>query len=677
MAKKKNTPKDTPVNLARFTMAYVNERREALIESAGNRNELMDRYEKMYRLRMWQNAPADGEKRVTLPLAYDIVEKYNALIFGRLPQISVPPISNEPAAKGAAEKLESYLYGMADRVNLWGVMRHTEWNANLLGRGWLKGTYQPNAAVDEFPIEVIAPDPRCVYAFWNARRDEPVELVQTYERTRREIEAEWDVDLSLTEKKGKWNAVKDYEAWRDEAVDYNEYWKIEVVWDEQKEQSPALEEPDQLETTPVMEMAAEKIAGAGDSTGHTSASGPTIGESMAGAGMLDGTTRKAEDKKTREKKRIKKVVHCAWVGTSEDDGVWCKKPVVVVGYEHIPYYGWCGVDTPMDEGRDALSVLYPLTNGDESGDMAMGVLQAYNLLASIDLDEAVKRATLKQVTDDDTADDDGEVVTVKAGRRYEYMAAPPNNSSVPRVGEMLSRTIDRVATPEVLNGQVFSLSGQAIRGLSNAFQMSLAVRQHARQMALQKFFGHVLTMTREYADLKEGWQAYGRGRWGKFVEATIKPADVGASTRVQVALSASMPNDEVGLMSMMSNMQRGGQLSLETLLDQFQRLFGMASDTPMEEMERILRDKYLMEGEVAKQVAAALAEQLVAMVKEGAGVKSAPPSPPPPAPSPAPQREGDGGINMAGMPITPQTVAAMGNPLGAMNMMSNAGIRGG
>jgi hypothetical protein len=64
----------------------------------------------------------------------------------------------------------------------------------------------------------------------------------------------------------------------------------------------------------------------------------------------------------------------------------------------------------------------------------------------------------------------------------------------------------------------------------------------------------------------------------------------------------------MGLASILSMLAQKNQISLETFLNLFQQLpeFGLASDSPAEEIERILRDKMLMSGPMAEQMAQAL-----------------------------------------------------------------------
>ena len=678
MARKKN-----PVNLSRFTLAYVTGRRSDLVEDAGERNARRDTYERYVNLDFFSDDPAEGEIRIALPVAWDTVIKLKALTFGRRWMVTVPSSGGPDTAETErAQKLERFLYGVTDRLGLYRHAGFAEQDALTMERGWVKAVYDAQAAEDEFPVKVTTPDPRTVYPVWDAGRERPTELVHTWTRTRRAVQDEWGVTLKQP------LAVEDEDAWLDEEVDYSELWKAEVVLDapEDKEGDGPDEGLDaKLNTVEGLQNSELRMQNS-ESSMQTDGQ-PSLGEALAAQGLYEpnvGGTRKALDKgqgggKKREKVRVRKIVHCAWVGEGEEEDEstqWVKRPVVMVGYKHIPFFGWAGIGTPpSNTAYDGQSVLFPLSAGDSSDKMrAMGVLQAMNMMASIMLDETVRRAhTPVQTTKKDGVVDlsPDAVNKLGPGETIGFIAQPPQTNDIPKSMNVLREQVNAVATPEVLNGQVFNLSGQAISGLANAFQMVIADRQTEREGALRQLYGHILTLAREYADPVDGWEAYGDGKWGKFVAERILPEDVGASTRVVVKLSSNMPKDEAALASLFVSLWKANAISWETLLDQIQKMFGLAADSPTDEIIRVLRDKLLMSDDTLKTLGQPLADEYARLIRSSAGLpEQAPaPAPAPPAPPTAPPATSPGaGMGMPPGSVTPDMVAAAGNLQGAMNM---------
>jgi len=670
-SKKKNL-----MDLKRFTLEFVCNRREDIVEAAGNRNKRRDRYERYANLDFFEKEAAENEIRMALPIAWDTIVKLKALTFGRRWMVTVPSSGGPDSAEtDRAQKLERFLYGATDRLGLYRHAGYAEQDALTMERGWIKAVYDAQAAEDEFPIRVTTPDPRTVYPVWDTGRERPTELIHTWKRTRREVEAEWDVTLTRPMR------LVDEDDWLEEEVDFSEYWRVESVLDLPQAQDASGDEPKGSVERMVEEMQNSELRM------QNSESGTSLGEAMAAQGLYEPDTRQSEDRgatgKKRQKVRVRKIVHCAWVGEEEGEGTeWVKKPVVMVGYKRIPFFGWAGIGTPpSNKAYDGQSVLFALSAGDApEGTKAMGVLQAMNLMASLMLDETVRRAhaPVQTTKKDGVIDLSPDAVNkLGPGESIGFVASPPQTNDIPKSMGVLAEQMNRVGTPEVLNGQVFNLSGQAISGLANAFQMVIADRQTEREAALRDLYSHVLTLTREYADPEDGWEAYGDGRWGKFVNERVKPDEIGASTRVVVKLSSNMPKDEAALASLFMSVWKANGISWETFLDQFQKLFGLAADSPTDEIIRVMRDKLLMSDQMVQELGQPLAKEYGDLVRRSAGLPPTPPAPPQVAnPSPAPNASHpstssgrtEGGMPMPPGAVTPDMVAASGNLQGAMNM---------
>jgi len=677
----------------------VCDRREDIVEAAGDRNKRRDRYERYVNLDFFERDAGADEIRIALPIAFDTVNKLKALTFGRRWMVTVPS-SGGPETKETdrAQKLERFLYGVTDRLGLYRHAGYAEQDALTMERGWIKAVYDAKAAEDEFPIRITTPDPRTVYPVWDAGRERPTELIHTWQRTRREIEAEWGVELTRPAR------LEDEDDWLDEEVAFSEWWKAETVEDVTDASTSSAQDAStgsaqdastgsaQADVKGSVEQMVEGMQNAAHPQPFPEG-GVSLGEAMAAQGLyepaLDGT-RQSEDRgavgKKRQKVRVRKIVHCAWVGEdagerkaggrgqgTETDAEWVKKPVVMVGYKAIPFFGWPGIGTPpSNKAYDGQSVLFALSAGDApEGHKAMGVLQAMNLMASLMLDETVRRAhaPVQTTKKDGLVDLSPDAVNkLTPGESIGFVTPPPQTNDIPKSMSTLNQQINSVGLPEVMSGQVFNLSGQAISGLANAFEMVIADRQTEREGALRQLYSHILTLAREYADPEDGWEAYGDGAWGKFVNERVKPDEIGASTRVMVKLSSNMPKDQLALASFFMSAFKQHAISWETFLDQFQKLFGMAADSPTDEIIRVMRDNLLMSDKMILELGGPLAEEYGRLLRAGAGLPPAPPAPVAPL---AAQGTGNSGQGTGPIPpgmATPDMVAASGNLAGAMNM---------
>jgi len=556
-----------------------------------NRNRRMDQYEKMYRLNIWPDSRNSDEVRVTLPLAYDAVEKMRALLITRPPTVSVPYTSNNVKDQARGQKLERFIYGAMARMSFQKLLADAEWYAMCLGRGWLKIVYDSEAAeIDEdFPLVLTSPDPRTVYYQLSPRRDRCVELVQKWERSRREIQDEFGYEFARPS--GIAGDLAQVEVWLDQKVEYIEYWREVTTWKTEKK------EPPPPEPKLMTDMIAEKM--------------------MA---LVTGEE-PPEDKPPvdvePERRKVRQVVHAIMVNdasATEFGKDMIKKPTIMFWHKKIPFFGWAGTSTPLAGSNGDLSVLFPLSNGD-GGDKAMGILGALSMLASTDLQIGINSPSAPIISDDPDAEislDPNAINYVKPGTKVDRLTPDGTNPAILRTSELLNQQVSRVTVPQVMSGDYLNLSGQAVSGLSSAYQMLLGFRQQERETQLQYLFGEMLAVAEELAT-DMGWTAYGNNALGRYVEQKIVPADISGNTRVTVKLSASMPKDTMGQISTLSMLQKSGQISMETFLDMVQKLpdMGLAAESPTDEIERILRDKIMFEGELAKGLATGLVAESV------------------------------------------------------------------
>ena len=576
----------------KYDIPYILSREAALRDLVREpvRRARMDRAERIYRLDVWQNAPAPGEYRVTIPVGFVLIETMRALLAGRQPQISVPANTANVMEQELAQRVEKYLYGLTWQTGFRRLWWDAEWAACTLGEGFLKIAWNPAAAHDELPIIITAPDPRTVFGRMSIQRDRYVELVHTWTRRRSDIRAEWG-DAII--KRAGWGppefATPEQQAkWWDAEVEYIEWWFEEYT----EEEEPPKPKPPKL----LAELIAESF----------------IAGRMEEAEMEMTIAAEEEPKPEKPKKRrIRRVIHAVVVKDSSTggQGIMLKKPVVMQGYERIPFFSWGGISTPYDR----LSILYPLTSGDGEG-KALGVLAAISTLASVDFSTAIAAPNSPLFVTDPDAEidmDPGAVNRLRVGATALRVPPDATNPAVVRMFQQLRDVLYEVSVPQVLAGQVFNLSGQAISGLINGFTRKIAAMQQEREVALERLFSAALRLTKHYAP-PEGWTAWGRNDNNRYVEETIKPDDIHDSFRVVVKLDASMPKDEIAHITMLLQLVREEIISVETAQTLIQPLIGLASDTPSEEYQRILRDKILRQGEIAKVLARALGREALA-----------------------------------------------------------------
>jgi len=171
------------------------------------------------------------------------------------------------------------------------------------------------------------------------------------------------------------------------------------------------------------------------------------------------------------------------------------------------------------------------------------------------------------------------------------------------------------------------------------------------------------------------------------MELRLKPEEIRGYYRNRVELSASLPKDEAGEVMSMAQLVGQKLISRETFLDQMQRIKRLSSQSPHDEMRRILRDILLFEGptaeklakvvlsEYSEELAEALSEKPQQTAPQGGPVG---PGGPPGVPGMPPGAEPGPGP-MGGMPpgvVPPQQVppaVGAGGPEGLARMMAMLG----
>jgi len=642
------------LDLKQYTAEYIAERRQALIDLAGSRKIDMDRFQRYYDLEPYPDDPGENDQRVVLPTPMDVVDKRTALLFSKRPTLSVPAQSSDIDDEDVAQRLERVLYAITDRMSLYRAMNQADLNANKLGEGGIKVWYKGECADDEFQLARQVYEPRTVFGRLSEDTGLYTELVHTWMRTRRDIEAEIGTELDAGDTSGD-----DLDDWLDEEVEYTEYWTTATGWsdddkEEQREKEKALS---------TVERTAELMMAPSMPPDMAAAPGESIGDYLDDVDVeVDAPIKK------KKRNKVRKIVHAIAVGTGEDAQI-VKRAVVMPGYRVIPYFSWGGT-----QGRRSL--LYGILGPDT--EHALGPYQASNRLMSLWLTESVRRVHAMIVTTDDKADIDNSpdsVTVLKDGKTLQYVQPPPTPPSLMQGYEAMDRAVQSVTLHEVLNGRVFNLSGQAISGLSSAFERQIALEQHEREVALTSLYQHVLNLIKEYADPLEGWHVEGNSD-REYVAEDILPDDIPEHCRVQVKLSSSMPRDEMAWVQMFSNLQGRNQISMETWLDQLQKVTGMGWDTPNDEIKRILRDMWITDSKFKERISEVLGEPYAKLLQgmtggvptsqvEEARAMAAPSAPPPPLPPPPGPQLSTPEPSLAGLPITPDMVAANGNLQGA------------
>lgn len=666
-----------------ITPRFVQSRYNALTDRWGTRNERMDNYEKLYLLDMWESAPEPDERRISAPTCWNVVESFRTLLLTRAPVISVPPSEVKAVATDQAEMIEKYLYGVWYQARVMDALNLAEWNASCLGEGVLRCVYDGEMVEDELPLVVQALDPRTVYASPSGRAGQDLELVHAFERPRREIEQEWGVMLTRPE-----DAGSKLDEWLDEEVDFIDYWRVdveeveeEVSTDEKTDKRMEEEEPGALARLIALAKRALR-AGAPEGQGEGETSAAEVEPGVLG----EEEEEEGEEPETRKVRR-RVVTNCVVV-----EEQFVKEPVKMPGYKRLPFVRYPGIATPMADEDSSLSVLFAITGGVRKNG-AMGLAAALNELLAMKQRIIEMYANGALVTDDETLELDlspRAVNYVRKGATWGFIVPPGPHPAVDQQMMLVEKLVqDATVSATMMGRYVGDVSGIAMSAMNNPVLMRIAHRQQVRERAYQELNGLILALTEEYAPA-EGWTVWGIDRKGKTLELRLRPKDIDGYYRNRVELSASLPKDEAG--EIMSLAQLVGQklISRETFLDQLQRMKHLSSQSPQDEMKRILRDALLFEGPatetLAKLVLAEYSEELAEVLGQGIqgtrGQGAAPGAGPagpsvPPGTGGAPMPPGAG--PMMGMPssvVPPQAVppaVGAGGPEALARMMAMMG----
>lgn len=613
------------MNINKIDGAYIRSRTATLKDAAVERNERISKYIRMYTLDVYEGRMPPNEYRVSLPLAFDLVEKLRALLVTRPPIYTVPAGTANMPTQERAQKIERWLDGAASMMNLDTLLPEAAWWAICAGIGIMKLAYDPNAAEDEFPLVLHTPDPRACYWSMDARKDRFTEFVHSWERPRREIEDEWGVSLPPPAKLNDAVAMAD---WGDIPITYIEYWVEVTDWEDvapPKEPAPLL--------TDMVQQAYEAQQGAASGLAPDEIQAALKGGEDYSPGETENAPGDAgEDAKEGEneapvvtRRRVRKVVHCVAV----DEGVFrkgrkvedlgltiIKKPVVMPYYKRIPFFLFPGTQTPMGGANANLSALYPLTNGSSDKTKSVGVLAAMNMGLSMGLQTMLSAPNSPVLTDDPKFVLDwspNSVNFVQEGSKVWRLQNDVTNPEAERVFSALNDQLSRVGIPDVFSGRTEQLSGQAISGFASVFQMSIGFRQQAFERSLSAMMEHALCLAKYYSPARGVWQVWGTSKHGKAITETLTADDIGDIIRVQAKLSASMPKDTAAMASLWSMLQQKGQISTETMIDLMQKLpeFGLGAESPSDEMQRILRDKILSNPKFMEMFAGQTAAQFL------------------------------------------------------------------
>ena len=637
-----------------ITTQFVHSRFEALKSRWGERNSRMDEMERLYLLDMWQDAPEPDERRISAPVCWNIVESFRTLLLTRPPVISVPASEVKAVETDRADQIEKYLYGAWHQAHVSDALHLAEWHASCLGEGVLRCVYDPETVEDEFPLVVQALDPRTVYATPSGRAGQDLEVIHSWERSRREIEAEWGVKLARPRE-----AYVDIEEWLDEEVEFIDYWRVDVERvTEELSTDKGQEQEEPTGTLARLVAAAKKALGAG---------APAELAGLVGAGAEAGAEEEAQGKGKRKGKeaaqptrrtvRRRVVTNCVVV---EDKMV--KEPVRMPGYGRLPFVRYPGISTPLSDENGALSVLFAITGGTRKNG-AVGLAAAMNELLAMKQRIIEMFANGAIMTDDESLTLDftpGSINYIRKGAQWSFLMPPGPHPAVDQQMGLMERMVqDATVSASMMGRYQGDMSGLMMSAINNPVLMRIAHRQQVRERAYEELNEIILQLTEEYAPA-DGWYVWGEDRLGGVLELRLKPAEIGGYHRNRVELSASLPKDEAGEVMSLANLVGQKLISRETFLDQLQRIKHLAGQSPQDEMKRILRDQLLFEGPTAETLAKVVLSEYSQELAEAMGMGPKPPVPPMP---PMPPGMGPGGPG-PGMPPGPPGAPGQGPMMG-------------
>jgi len=611
------------MKLSRITTDYVQNRTAALKSLNSEWNDRADEYEKVYLMDMWEESPEPDERRLAAPIAWTRVESYRAILLTKPPVITVPPSDARAVAEEQADSIEKFLYGMWYQANVMDALNSAEWYATCFGRGVLRCLYTDDAANDEIPLLVSGNiDPRHIYSRPSARKGQDAELSYSYHRTRREIEEEW----------GELPGHQDDEGWLDAEIEFIDYWRVDI--EEVEEEGVEVEESRGLIETIV-------------------------------------------DKVTKSKRPVKKVkqrvvTNCILAGDN-----WLKKPVRMPGYSRIPFIQYAGISTPLKGADGWLSVLFPITGGSQVGTTnCQGLVAAYcEGLAHRQriVEMYANAATVVTGTDQDVELDFSPTAQnqLPQGAKVDFLVPPGPHPAADKQLQILEQGIEDATVSASMMGRMpGNVSGLALSAMASPILMRLAHRQQDRERALQQLNSLILSLAEFYSG-PDGWQVWG-SHGGQAIDMVVYPEDIGGYYRNIVKLSASLPKDANGEVMMWAGLVAKDLISHETFLDQLQQAKGTIRQSPLDEIQAILRDKMLFGGEMSEKIAQIIVEQYSAELADILGIGAQEVGTPPPAPGPMPPIPPSG--PMQGMP--PGVVPPMPEMVGEQNLPGMMAMQG-
>jgi len=373
-----------------------------------------------------------------------------------------------------------------------------------------------------------------------------------------------------------------------------------------------------------------------------------------------------------------------------------KKPVRMPGYHRLPFVRYPGIATPLADENGALSVLFAVTGGDRTNG-AQGLAASLNELLAMKQRIIQMYANGALITDDEQLRLDltpGAVNYVRKGAQWSFIVPPGPHPAVDQQIMLIERLTEDATVSATMMGRqpAGDVSGIALSGMTTPVLLRIAHRQQIRERAYEALNQLILQLTEEYAP-PAGWYVWGVDKMGTAMELRLRPVDIGGYYRNRVELSASLPKDEAGEIMGLANLVSQGLISRETFLDQLQRIKRLSSQSPQDEMMRVLRDKLLFEGATAEKLAQVVlseySHELAAALGQGPSAAEVPAGPPPGGPQPgAPMGAPPGGPPgppgmgpMMGMPpgvvppqAVPQAIGAGGpeNLAAMLAMMGNA-----
>ncbi len=609
-----------------ITAQQVESRYQALAQRWAGRNSRMDEYEKLYLLDMWEDEPEPDERRISAPVCWEKVESFRTLLLTRPPCISVPASEVKAVAADQADSIEKYLYGVWRQARVGDALNLAEFYASCLGEGVLRCVYDPRAVEGESPLVVQALDPRSVFACPSGRGAD-LEIVHAFKRTRREIEVEWGVELDRA------GAGQDVEDWLDDEVEFIDYWR-EDRKEVEEEVEVEEEEPEGGVLARLVAMARKALEAGGAVNGLRN-------------GLSGGEEEGEEGEEGEPEGGVRKVWRRQVTNAVVVEGQFIREPRVLEGYKRLPFIRFPGIATPLAGENGALSVLFPITGGVRKMG-AVGLAGSYNQLLAMEQQVIETFANGAIVTDQEDLEIDFRpraINYVRQGKSWKFLVPPGPLPAVRQQMDKLEQLMqDATVSASMAGRYVGQLSGLALSALNNPVLMKIAHRQQIRERAYEQLNEIILMLTEFYAE-PEGWYVWGADRAGVGFELRLRPDDIGGYYRNTVELSASLPKDEAGEIMALAQLVGQKLISRETFLDQLQRTKRLSSQSPQDEMKRILRDSLLFEGPTAEK----LAQVVLADYSEELAAALAPtPTPTPPGP---PQGGGGGAGPMGGGPM--------------------------